>query len=47
MKRYVKIIALVLAVLSMFSALNQISRWIVIVTVEKGALCARCYPRNF
>lgn len=32
--------------LSLFVALNQVTQWIVIVTVEKGALCARCYPRN-
>lgn len=33
--------------LEKFVAINQISRWMVIIVTEKGALCARCYPRNF
>ena len=31
--------------LRMFSAINDISRWMVIVMVNNGALCARCYQR--
>ena len=31
--------------LSMFSAINDITRWIVIVMVANGALCARCFQR--